>query len=93
MISLSEKILKILQENDDEECSSDNELYPLECHFCAATFFISSEYYEHVRSHLDEGKNNKSVEKTHQCSHDGCEKAFLRVSDLKKHQVEFCLAF
>lgn len=85
MNSLSEKILKILQENEDEEFSSDSDL-PNECYFCAATYFINPEYVDHLKSH-NENKNDKRIEKTHQCPHDGCDKAFLRISDLKKHQV------
>ena len=88
MNSLSEKILKILQENEDEEFSSDNEL-PNECYFCAATFFINPEYVKHLKSHHDENEKDKKIEKAHLCPENGCEKAFLRASDLKKHQVDF----
>lgn len=88
MISLSEIIFKLLQENNSESGSSEDEQQelPHECSFCGAIFYISNEFKLHIKEH---GKIEKLFFKSNLCDFEGCNKAFSRTSDFKKHKVIF----
>lgn len=87
MVSFSEKVFNFLQRIDDENNLSEDVEdcgWPYECHFCCAIYFLKSGYENHIKSH----EKIILIEKTNICTFNDCNRAFLRKSDLKKHQVQ-----